>query len=246
MGVSVGGSPLPREVFARAREVFGDVFFPMFGMAESYSCGLILRRENQYTEGTPEQLRRLGSAGKPHSLMQVRVVAEDGTDVPRDNTTAGEIWMKGDTISPGYFRQPDETAASRAGEWLKTGDVAVVDEDGFVTIVDRLKDIIITGGINVFSRDIEDALYGHPAVAQAAAVGIPHEKWGEAIHVVVVLKPGESATEEELLEFAASRLAAFKKPRSCEIVDELPIGATGKILKKDLRARYWAGAERPI
>lgn len=246
MGVMVGGSPLPRELLGRARQVFGDVFFPLYGMAESYSCGLILRRENQYSEGTPEQIRRLASAGKPNLLMQVRVVGDQGRDVPRDNETSGEVWMKGDTISPGYFRQPDETALSREGDWLKTGDVAVVDEEGFVTIVDRLKDIIITGGINVFSRDIEEALYAHPAVAQVAAIGIPHEKWGEATHAIVVLKPGVVASEQELLDFAAARLASFKKPRSIDIVDALPIGATGKILKKELRARYWESAERPI
>jgi acyl-CoA synthetase (AMP-forming)/AMP-acid ligase II len=246
LGISCGGSPLPREVLARAREVFGDVFFPMFGMAESYSCGLILRREDQHTEGTPEQVRRLTSAGKPQLLMQVRVVDPNGEDVPHDNATPGEIWMTGASISPGYFRQEEETALSREGDWLKTGDVAVVDDGGYVTIVDRLKDIIITGGINVFSRDIEDALYAHPAVAQVAAIGIPHEQWGEAIHAVVVLKPGSSADEDELLEFAASRLAGFKKPRSLEIVDELPMSATGKILKKDLRLRYWSNAERPV
>ena len=245
-GITTGGSPLPRELLARAREVFGDVFIPLYGMAESYSCGLVLRRENQFTEGTPEQLRRLASAGKPPPLMQVRVVGSDGRDVVRDNEASGEIWMKGDSVSPGYFRQPEETALSREGDWLKTGDVAVVDEEGFVTIVDRLKDIIITGGINVFSRDVEEALYAHPAVLHVAVIGIPDEKWGEAIHALVVLNPGASATEAELVAFAASRVADFKKPRSLEIVDELPIGATGKILKKDLRSRYWGNSGRKI
>ena len=245
-GITTGGSPLPRELLARAREVFGDVFCPLYGMAESYSCGLILRRENQYTEGTPEQVSRLASAGKPPPLMQVRVVDADGRDVPLDSETSGEIWMKGDSISPGYFRQPDETGLSREGDWLKTGDVAVVDEEGFITIVDRLKDIIITGGINVYSRDVEEALYAHPAVLHVAVIGIPHEKWGESIHALVVLNPGASTTEDELLGFAAARLADFKKPRSLVIVDELPMGATGKILKKDLRARYWDAAGRRI
>lgn len=244
-GIGSGGSPLPRTVLARAREVFGDVMYGMYGMAETYSVGLILRRENQFTKGPPEVVARLASAGKPMIYMQARVVDDDGNDVRRDNTTPGEIWMKGDSISSGYFRMPEETAHAWHGEWLKTGDVAVVDAEGFITIVDRKKDIIITGGINVFSRDIEEALYQHPAVAQAAAIGIPHPTWGEAIHAVVTLKPDAQATPDELIEFAAERLAGFKKPRSLDIVDELPISGTGKILKKELRARYLtAGGER--
>jgi acyl-CoA synthetase (AMP-forming)/AMP-acid ligase II len=245
-GIFCGGSPLPREVLARAREVMGDVFYPLYGMAETYSNGLILRRENQYTEGTEAQVRRLASAGKPNVLMQVRVVDVEGNDVPRDNTTGGEIWMKGDTVSPEYFRMPEETASSRQDGWFKSGDVATVDEEGFITIVDRMKDIIITGGINVFSRDVEEALYAHPAVVQAAVIGVPHEQWGEAIHGVVVLAPGKEATPEELIAFATERLADYKKPRSVEIVDALPIGGTGKILKKELREPYWAETGRKV
>ncbi len=246
LGVCVGGSPLPRDTLARAKEVFGNVFVPLYGMAETYSCGTILRREDQYTEGTPEQVRRLASIGKPNVLMQVRVVGEDGDDVPRDEQTPGEIWMRGDSVSSGYFRLPDETAASREGDWMKSGDVGVMDAEGFITIVDRTKDIIISGGINVYSREIEEVLYDHPAVSQAAAIGIPHERWGEAIHAVVVLAPGASTTTEELLAYATSRLADYKKPRSVEIVDSLPIGATGKILKRELRKPYWEGRDRAV
>lgn len=237
-GVGSGGSPLPAPMLARAREVFGDVIHGMYGMAETWSCGLILRRENQFTEGPPELVARLASAGKPMVYMRVRVVGDDGADVPRDNTTPGEIWMRGDSVSPGYFRMPEETALAREGEWLKSGDVAVVDAEGFVTIVDRKKDVIITGGINVFSREVEEVLYQHPAVAQAAVIGVPHVRWGEAIHALVVLKPGAEASSDELIAFASERLAAFKKPRSLDVVDELPVSAMGKILKKELRARY--------
>ena len=226
--IGSGGSPVPAPVLARAREVFGDIVNGMYGMAETYSCGLILRRENQFTDGPPELVARLASAGKPMVSMQVRVVGDDGLDVAPDNETPGEIWMKGDSVVSGYYRMPEETALAWDGDWLKTGDVAVRDADGFVTIVDRKKDIIISGGINVFSRDIEDALYQHPAVAAAAAIGVPHPTWGEAIHGVVTLRPGAKATPQELIEFASARLAAFKKPRSLEIVDELPLWARGR------------------
>jgi long-chain acyl-CoA synthetase len=239
--VVVGGSPIPRTLLEQARRRFGDVFFPFYGMAESYSSGMVLRREEQCTDGTEAQLRHLFSAGKPMVGIDVRVVGDDGDDVPHDNETAGEIWMRGANVSVGYFRMPSETAAVHDGEWLKTGDVAVVDDEGFVTIVDRSKDIIITGGINVYSREIEEALHAHPAVVAAAVIGVPHERWGEAIHGVVVLADaGPGASEEELLAFAAARLARFKKPLSIEFVDQLPINANGKVLKRELRGRHWS------
>ncbi len=236
--IGTGGSPVPRTLLDRARRVFGDVFSPMYGMAEAVSCGLILRRENLITDGPQEVVRRLTSAGKPMLFMQVRVVGDDGRDVPRDSETPGEIWVKGDSVSPQYFRMPDETAGSRCDGWFKTGDVAVMDAEGFVTIVDRKKDIIKTGAIQVFSKDVEEVLYQHPAVALAAVIGVPHERWGEAIHAYVVLRTGSVAAVEELLQFASARLAGFKKPRSLEIVEQLPVSATGKILKKELRARW--------
>lgn len=245
-GIGSGGSPVPQATLERARAVFGKIVFPMYGMAETYSCGMTLRPESQFTDGPEQLVRRLISAGKPMLLMQVRVVADDGNDVPRDNTTAGEIWLDGDSVSAEYYRMPEETAASRQDGWFKSGDVAVVDADGYVTIVDRKKDIIITGGINVFSREVEEALYAHEAVDQAAAIGIPHDVWGEAIHALVTLRPDRTATVDELMEFAAARLAGFKKPRSLEIVDDLPVGGTGKILKKEIRARYWQGQERVL
>lgn len=236
-GVISGGSAFSLDVLRRAREVIGNVFFPLYGMAESYSCGAVLRPENQFTEGTEEQVRRLASVGKPYVLIQLRVVDAAGGDVPHDGTTSGEIWMSGDSISPGYFRMDEETAISHENGWFKTGDVAVVDSEGFITIVDRIKDMIITGGINVFSIEVERALQDHPDVAQVAVIGVPHERWGEAIHAIVRRSAGSALTEDELIEFAARHLSGYKKPRSVEFVDELPISATGKILKKELRRR---------
>ncbi|MGI9623064.1 MAG: AMP-binding protein [Acidimicrobiales bacterium] len=237
--VVTGGSPVPRELLLRAQELFGaNVFYPFFGMAETYSCGMVLRPENQHPEGSETQIRQLSSAGKPHTLMQVRVVDDQGVDVAPDNESPGELWLKGDTVSPGYFRMDEETQLSRTDGWFMSGDIAVRDEDDYVTIVDRKKDMIITGGINVFTRDVEEALYSHPAVAQCAVIGVPHTQWGEAVHAVVVLREPGSATPEELIEAASGRLASYKKPRSLDIVDQLPVGGTGKILKRELRERY--------
>jgi len=237
-GIMSGGSPFPAPVLKRAREVMGDVFYPIYGMAESYSCGTVLRPQNLFTEGTTQQLRQLASIGKPEVLVTLRVVDSGGNDVPPDGTSAGEIWMSGPTMSPGYFQMPEETARSREGDWFKTGDVAVVDPEGFITIVDRLKDMIITGGINVFSVEVERVLEQHPEVEQVAVIGLPHARWGEAIHAVVRRAAGSTLSEQELLDFAAVRLSSYKKPRSIEFVDELPISATGKVLKKELRRQH--------
>ncbi|MGE3618918.1 MAG: class I adenylate-forming enzyme family protein [Acidimicrobiia bacterium] len=244
--IGCGASPVPRDLLQRARQVFGDVFVPMFGMAETYSSGLSLRRENQHLDGTEAEVRRLTSAGKPHVFMMARVVDEDGHDVPRDGTTSGELWLRGDSVTEGYFEMPEETAEAFVDGWLRTGDIATMDDEGFITIVDRRKDIIITGGLNVFSREVEEAVYDHPAVLHAAAIGIPSERWGESIHVVVVLREGRTATEDEILSFAAERLAAFKKPRSLEIRPSVPISGAGKILKRELRAEFWNDEERTI
>ncbi|MEY9211774.1 AMP-binding protein [Thermobifida halotolerans] len=234
-GIMSGGSPYVVDVLKRAREILGNVLFPLYGMAESYSCGAVLRPENQFTEGTEQQVGWLASLGKPLTMVNFRVVGPDGEDVPHDGKTSGEIWLSGPSVSPGYYNMAEETEKSREGRWFRTGDVAIVDSEGFVTIVDRLKDMIITGGINVFSVEVERVLQDHPEVEQVAVIGVPHERWGEAIHAVVRRRPGSALTEEELVDFAARRLTGYKKPRSVEFVDALPISATGKILKKELR-----------
>jgi len=233
-----GGSPVSRDLLLRARPVFGDVFFPHFGMAETYSSGLILRREHQITDGPAEIVGRLGSAGTPHVSIEARVVGADGDDVPRDNSSEGEIWLRGDSIAAEYFRMPEETMAAHEGDWFKTGDIAVLDGGGFITVVDRAKDVIITGGINVHGREVEEVLLAHRAIAAAAVIGIPHPTWGEQVHAVVVPRAGETIDERDVLAHCAERLASYKKPRSVSIVNELPMTATGKVRKRDLRERF--------
>ena len=240
-GITCGGSPVSKELLLAARPVFGDVFRPTYGMAETYSCGLVLRPENQRPDGDADDIRRLGSAGKPHLLVDVEVVADDGRPVPRDATTPGEVLVRGDVVAHGYFRMADETAESFAGGWMHTGDLATMDEDGFITIVDRKKDIIISGGINVASREVEEVLLRHPDVAQAAVIGVPHAQWGEAVHAVVVARPGVDPDTDAILAFCATQLASYKKPRTIEVRDELPISGTGKVLKRELRASHGPG-----
>ncbi len=226
-----------RELLLDARAAFGDVFFPLYGMAETYSCGLILRREDQSLDGSERSNRRLDSAGKPTVYNRVRVVDEAGLDVAHDGEAVGEVILTGATVSPGYFRMPEETSASRLGRWFRSGDLATVDDEGFVTIVDRAKDIIITGGINVASREVEETVARHPAVAACAAIGLPHPTWGETVHVVVVPRPGATVDEATILAFAEANLARYKRPRSASLAESLPISATGKVLKRELRTQ---------
>jgi acyl-CoA synthetase (AMP-forming)/AMP-acid ligase II len=240
--VVCGGSPVSRDLLLSARPVLGNVFFPHYGMAETYSCGLVLRPENQHTDGPAELVARLGSAGKPNVLMEVRVVGEDGRDIAKDATAVGEVWLRGDTVADAYYRMPEETAASRSGDWFRSGDLATVDRDGFVTIVDRAKDVIITGGINVHGREVEEVVVAHPSVGAAAVIGLPDDRWGEVVHAIVVAAPGSSVDIDAVLAFCAERLAGYKRPRSIEVVDALPLSATGKVLKRELRAERTGSA----
>jgi fatty-acyl-CoA synthase len=168
---------------------------------------------------------------------ELRVVDDDGAEVPRDGQTLGEIVVRGNAVMKGYYRDPDATAQAFRGGWFHTGDAAVVHPDGYAEIRDRIKDVIISGGENISSVEVEGALLHHPAVQEAAVVGVPHERWGEAPHAFVVLKPGSSATGDELRGFVRDRLAHFKAPHAVTFVTDLPKTATGKIQKYVLRGR---------
>jgi fatty-acyl-CoA synthase len=163
--------------------------------------------------------------------------------VPRDGKSIGEIAARSDGVMAGYWKQPEATAAVIRDGWFYTGDMATMDETGYVLIVDRKKDIIVSGGENISSLEVEKAILAHPAVYEVAVIPIPDERWGEAPKALVVLKPGTQATENELLEFCRGRLAHYKCPRSVEFMDALPRTGTGKILKKELRKKYWSGTE---
>jgi long-chain acyl-CoA synthetase len=244
--ITYGASPMPVELLKRAMKVFPGVeFFQGYGQSESSPLLTALMPEDHITEGAERITRRLASCGRPVIGVEVEVVDEN--DRPVKPGAVGEIVARGPNVMMGYWKRPEETATTLSGGWLRTGDMATIDEDGYIYLVDRKKDMIISGGENVYSTEVENVIYQHPATHEAAVIGAPDEKWGEAVIAIVTLKEGASLTESELIEFCASKLADYKVPKSVEIREgELPKGATGKILKKELREPYWQGHNRRI
>jgi long-chain acyl-CoA synthetase len=240
-----GASPMPLEVLKKGLQKWGTIFSQGYGMTETAPLLTGLDTWEHIVDGTPEQVRRLNSVGKEALGVEVRVVNAEGEDVQPGET--GEIIARGPNIMLGYWRMPEATAAAMVDGWMHTGDLATVDEENYIYIVDRSKDMIISGGENVYSVEVENALYTHAAVLECAVIGIPHSMWGEAVHAVVVCKPGMSVTEEELLAHARAQIAGYKVPRSVEFqLEALPKSGAGKILKRDLREKYWAGKSKYV
>ena len=175
---------------------------------------------------------------------EIRIVDEDGKPVP--NGTIGEIAGKGPQLMKGYWNLPEATVSALRDGWMHTGDAGVLDDEGYLYIQDRLKDMIVSGGENVYPREVEEVLYRHPAIAESAVIGVPDEKWGEAVKAVVVLKQGESATADQIVDFCKEKLGGYKRPRSVDFIEALPRNPSGKVLKKDLRAPYWKGQTRQV
>jgi acyl-CoA synthetase (AMP-forming)/AMP-acid ligase II len=229
-----GGSIMPVPVLRRAMETIGCSFTQGYGLTETIEATFLTMRDHVLDD--PERERRLGSAGREAPNAEVRVVDDDGRDV--GDGEIGEVLVRSRSVIPEYWRAPDETAATIREGWFHTGDVGFRDDDGYLFIVDRKKDVIISGGTNIYPKEIEEVLYGHPAVVEAAVIGIPDEMWGEAVKAVVVKREGSDVTAEELIELCRANLAGYKKPRSVEFVDALPRNPSGKILKRELRAQY--------
>ncbi len=242
-----GGAPIAPEVVRRIVELFGCDYIQTYGMTETspYLTFSILK---DHLKGLypQEQLAYKAKTGRPFMGVDLQVVDEKGQPVPADERSVGEIWVRGDTVTPGYWNLPEETAKAFHQGWLKTGDLAVVDPEGYVTIVDRKKDMIITGGENVYSTEVENVLYMHPKLLEAAVFGVPDEKWGEAVKAAVVLRPGEGASEEEIVSFCKERLTHYKAPKSVDFLPELPKTGSGKITKKALRDPYWAALQKKV
>jgi long-chain acyl-CoA synthetase len=242
--VTYGASPMPPQVMARALEVFPRVrFMQGYGMTELSPLATILGPEYHLLAGQVSP--KLGSAGRPVGTAEVRVVDQEDRVVPPG--TIGEIVVRGPIVMQGYWKQPELTARTIRDGWMHTGDAGYFDSEGFLYIVDRIKDMVITGGENVYSIEVESALYAHPAVGMCAVFGIPDDEWGEAVHAVVVLKPEQAVTERELIDFARSRIAGYKCPKGITFrTDPMPISGAGKILKTELRAPYWQGRTRRV
>jgi fatty-acyl-CoA synthase len=245
--VNVGGAAPSLEMVAAIERAFGCRCYTGYGLTETSPLLTLATVKGTLSGlGDAERLRRQATTGWPQVGVALRVVGEDGRNVPADGEHIGEILARSDGVMKGYWRKPEETERALAGGWFHTGDMATVDGEGYITIVDRKKDIIISGGENIASIEIEQAVGSHPAVFETAVIGVPDPKWGEVPKALVVLKPGVSATDAEIIEHCRGRLAAFKCPRSVDFFDALPKGGTGKILKKVLREKYWSGEGRRV
>lgn len=243
--VLYGASPIPTAVLKKALKVLPADYVQGYGMTELSPLVTMLPPEDHVIDGTPQQLMRLKSAGFSLFTAEVRVMDENDSELPLGEI--GEICARGPMVMKGYWKQPEATAEAKRNGWMHTGDAGYMDEDGYVYLVDRTKDMIVSGGENVYSVEVEAALHEHEGVLEAAVIGIPHEEWGEAVHAVVVLRPGAQIVEEELIVHCHERIANYKCPKSISFVeDQLPKSGAGKILKRDLREPYWANRERRI
>jgi acyl-CoA synthetase (AMP-forming)/AMP-acid ligase II len=239
--IMYGASPIPFDLLRECMEVFGCGFCQQYGMTET--CGTIVYLPPE--DHDPKGNERMRAAGLPMPGVELMVVDDAGNPVPTG--AVGEVAIKSVANMVGYWNLPDATAKTiRPDGWLLTGDAGYLDKDGYLYIHDRVKDMIISGGENIYPAEVESAVYGHPDVAEVAVIGVPDEKWGEAVKAVVAVKPGTQPSPDDIIAFARTRIAAFKVPKSVDFIDALPRNASGKILRKDLREPYWAGKTRRV
>ncbi len=236
-------SPMPVNLLKQALKRFNCGFMQFFGQTETGPMTTVLRPEDHLLNSEAGQ-QRLGSCGRSALDFEVRIVDEADHEVPPG--AVGELVVRGEAMTIGYWELPEETGRLLKGGWLHTGDFARQDKDGFVYIVDRKNDMIISGGKNIYPREVEEVLYSHPSVLETTVIGVPDTHWGESVKAIVVLKEGTSATADELISFCKEQLASYKKPSTVEFNDALPKSPTGKILKRILRDKYWEGHDRKI
>jgi long-chain acyl-CoA synthetase len=236
------GSPMPVQLLKKGLETWGLIFMQGYGQTESGPNLTILSNEDHdVVNKSAEEQRVLLSCGRPSIGVQMRIVNDDGRDV--EPGEKGEIIAKSKHNMCEYWRRPDDTRHTIIDGWLHTGDIGYYDEKGYIYIADRKKDMIISGGENIYPREVEEVLYQHPCIREAAIIGIPDPYWVEKVHAVIALKPGENVTAEEIVNFCKSKIARYKAPKSVEFVDALPKNASGKILKREIREKYLDNTE---
>jgi acyl-CoA synthetase (AMP-forming)/AMP-acid ligase II len=241
-----GGSPIPEPVLREAMHRFPRCGFRQtFATTETGCAGTVLEpRDHREALDNPQLAHRLQSCGRQQVNVDVRVTDADGNTLPPEET--GEICVRTEANMLGYWNNPAATAKTLRDGWLYTGDMARMDEDGYFYLVDRKNDMIVSGALNVYPSEVERVLQQHPDVYEVAVIGVPSEKWGEAVKAVVALKAGAGVSESELIQFCEGKIAGFKKPKSVEFVEKLPRNLTGKILRRELREKYWQGEERKV
>ena len=242
----IGGAPSPLSLIEAIEAEIGCRAFVGYGLTETTPFITIARPKHYLENDRLTQQSCQVKTGLPNVGVRLRVVDDDGNDVQPDEKSIGEIVVRGNHVMHGYLKDQEATDEAIIDGWLHTGDMAVVDEEGYITIVDRKKDIIISGGENISSIELEKVIQNHLAVFETVMIGVPHKKWGEVPKALVVLKPGATATEEEIIAYVREHLAHYKAPKSVEFRNEFPKGGTGKILKRKLREPYWEGFEKKI
>ncbi|WP_198972863.1 AMP-binding protein [Xylophilus sp. ASV27] len=240
-----GAAPMSPDKLAEAIEIFGPVMLQIYGQAEVPGAISVLRVEDHFIDGQVAPRQRLLSAGRRFPFTRVAIMDDDGNLLTQPGAV-GEIVAQGDIVTAGYYKNPEATAEVQRHGWHCTGDVGYFDEQGFLFIVDRKKDMIVTGGFNVFSSEVEAAVMAHPAVKDCAVIGVPDDKWGEAVRAVIELRAGQSVEPQTLIQFVKDRLGSVKAPKEVEIVAQLPRSAVGKVLKKEVRKKYWHTQERMV
>jgi acyl-CoA synthetase (AMP-forming)/AMP-acid ligase II len=235
-----GASPAPLDLIREAMATFKCRFGQLYGLTETTGVVTLLSP----AEHDPAGSLRMRSCGKPLSNAEIRVVDADRNDLLAGQV--GEIVVRSSQVMKGYWRQPEATAGAIRDGWFHTGDAGYLDEDGYLYVHDRVKDMIISGGENVYPAEVESALFGHPAVADVGVIGVPDDRWGEAVKAIVVRKPGVDASEAELIAYCRERIAHFKAPKSVDFTASLPRNPSGKILKRVLRAPFWEGRDRLV
>jgi long-chain acyl-CoA synthetase len=238
--ITYGASPIAENLVREALTIFKCDFAQVYGLTEVTGAATLLPPADHDPAGNP----RMRSCGKPLSNAEVKIIGADGIELGSDEV--GEVVLRSPQTMNGYWNLPEATAAALRDGWLHTGDAGYRDGEGYLYIYDRIKDMIISGAENVYPAEVESVLFGHPAMADVAVIGVPDATWGEAVKAVVVLRPTSTATEAELIAYCRDRIAHYKAPKSVDFVDSLPRNPSGKILKRVLRAPYWAGRERQV